>query len=227
VAHRHATEVLGSTARSGRLQTARVSPAASRAQPAPRMPRALGDGEVGLHQAHGRPAVPRHGRCAPGRRLHAMPTSQPSPARAKRARGRPATYAGPRSSTSARSRSAAPSCSASSPRAVATARTPSTCWRACGGAIREFSLRSSGSAASSGRCGRSCAATAGTSPVGWDRDGVLANLYCVAVCPHITYARWPGRVHGTSLGTVTRRELDRRISRAVLASRRAGWKPPR
>jgi len=64
-------------------------------------------------------------------------------------------------------------------------------------------------------------------PVGWDRDGVLANLYGVAVCPHITYVRWPGRVHGTSLGTVTRRVLDRRISRAVLASRRAGWKPPR
>jgi len=63
-------------------------------------------------------------------------------------------------------------------------------------------------------------------PVGWDRDGVLANLYGVAVCPHITYARWPGRVHGTNLGTVTRRELDDRISGAVLASRRAGWKAP-
>lgn len=64
-------------------------------------------------------------------------------------------------------------------------------------------------------------------PVGWDRDGILANLYGVAVCPHITYARFPGRVHSTSLGTVDRRELDRRIAAAVTASRRAGWKPPR
>lgn len=63
-------------------------------------------------------------------------------------------------------------------------------------------------------------------PVGWDRDGILANLYGVAVCPHIVYARWPGRVHSTSLGNVGRAELQRRIDGAVAASRRAGWKPP-
>ena len=63
-------------------------------------------------------------------------------------------------------------------------------------------------------------------PVGWDRDGILANLYGVAVCPHITYARWPGRVHGTSLGDVAERELERRIAAVVAASRRAGWAPP-
>ncbi len=63
-------------------------------------------------------------------------------------------------------------------------------------------------------------------PVGWDRDGVLANLYGVAVCPHITFARWHGRAQSTSLGTISEAELDRRIGAAVAASRRAGWRPP-
>jgi hypothetical protein len=63
-------------------------------------------------------------------------------------------------------------------------------------------------------------------PVGWDRDGILANLYGVAVCPHITYASWHGRVQATSLGSVGERELDRRVEAAVTASRRAGWTPP-
>ncbi len=64
-------------------------------------------------------------------------------------------------------------------------------------------------------------------PVGWDRDGILANLYGVAVCPHITYARWHGRVQSTSLGAIAEPQLDRRIAAAVAASRRAGWSPPR
>ena len=63
-------------------------------------------------------------------------------------------------------------------------------------------------------------------PVGWDRDGILANLYGVAVCPHITYARWHGGVQSTSLGDIAEHELDRRIAAAVAASRRAGWTPP-
>jgi hypothetical protein len=64
-------------------------------------------------------------------------------------------------------------------------------------------------------------------PVGWDRDGILANLYGVAVCPHVTYARWRGRAQSTSLGRLGGRELDRRIDAAVAASRQAGWRPPR
>jgi hypothetical protein len=64
-------------------------------------------------------------------------------------------------------------------------------------------------------------------PVGWDRDGILANLYGVAVCPHITFARWRGRAQSTSLGAVSEPELERRIEAAVAASRRAGWRPPR
>jgi hypothetical protein len=64
-------------------------------------------------------------------------------------------------------------------------------------------------------------------PVGWDRDGILANLYGIAVCPHITYARWRGRVQSTSLGAASDRELERRIDAAVAASTQAGWAPPR
>ena len=59
--------------------------------------------------------------------------------------------------------------------------------------------------------------------VGWDRDGAVANLYGVAVCPHITFASWHGRVLGTSFGAVGDRDLDRRVEAAVTASTRAGW----
>jgi hypothetical protein len=49
-------------------------------------------------------------------------------------------------------------------------------------------------------------------PVGYDRDGVLANLYGVAVCPQITLAARGGRVRKTLIGSVDearlRRELD-------------------
>ena len=37
-------------------------------------------------------------------------------------------------------------------------------------------------------------------PVAWDRDGILANLFGVAVCPAITYVLPGGRVQGTSVG---------------------------
>ena len=51
-------------------------------------------------------------------------------------------------------------------------------------------------------------------PVGYDRDGVLANLYGVAVCPQITLAGRNGRVRKTLIGSSStdaahmRRELD-------------------
>jgi hypothetical protein len=49
-------------------------------------------------------------------------------------------------------------------------------------------------------------------PVGYDRDGTLANLYGVAICPQITLAAQGGRVRKTLLGSVDdvrlRRELD-------------------
>ena len=51
-------------------------------------------------------------------------------------------------------------------------------------------------------------------PVGYDRDGVLANLYHVAVCPQVTLAAKGGRVRKTLIGSTAtdtanlRRELD-------------------
>jgi hypothetical protein len=36
-------------------------------------------------------------------------------------------------------------------------------------------------------------------PVGWDRDGAVANLYAVAVCPTITFASEGGKVVETAL----------------------------
>jgi len=63
--------------------------------------------------------------------------------------------------------------------------------------------------------------------VGWDRDGILANLYGAAVCPHITFARWRGRVQSTSVGELGAGELERRVQAALAASRRDGWRPVR
>jgi hypothetical protein len=44
-------------------------------------------------------------------------------------------------------------------------------------------------------------------PVGYDRDGVLANLYSVAVCPQTTLAARGGKVRRTLIGEPTDREL--------------------
>ena len=63
-------------------------------------------------------------------------------------------------------------------------------------------------------------------PVGWDRDGVLANLYGVAVCPQLTYALPGGRVTATSIGEIGRAGLDRRIAALEREARAAGWRPP-
>jgi hypothetical protein len=63
-------------------------------------------------------------------------------------------------------------------------------------------------------------------PIGYDRDGAVANLYGVAVCPTVSFA-YPGRaVMETSLGFLDRRELSARVSKLVAASRQRGWKPP-
>lgn len=46
-----------------------------------------------------------------------------------------------------------------------------------------------------------------TLPVGYDRDGAVANLYGVAVCPTITLARRGGEVAKTLLGSQDEGEL--------------------
>ncbi|MBX5442355.1 MAG: TlpA family protein disulfide reductase [Solirubrobacteraceae bacterium] len=64
-----------------------------------------------------------------------------------------------------------------------------------------------------------------TFPVGWDRDGALAALYGVAVCPHVTLAYPGGEVRGTVLGEEPEASLAARVERLVAASRRRGWAP--
>jgi hypothetical protein len=63
-------------------------------------------------------------------------------------------------------------------------------------------------------------------PVAYDRDGVLANVYGVAVCPHLTYALPGGRVSATSVGTLDGAGLERRLGALERAARAAGWRPP-
>jgi hypothetical protein len=48
-------------------------------------------------------------------------------------------------------------------------------------------------------------------PVAYDRDGVLANLYGVVVCPQYALIARGGRAADTVLGDASRTELDRRI----------------
>ncbi|HEY8584570.1 MAG TPA: TlpA disulfide reductase family protein [Capillimicrobium sp.] len=64
-------------------------------------------------------------------------------------------------------------------------------------------------------------------PVGYDADGILVDLYGVAVCPHVTFAYPGGEVRGTVLGAETESALRGRFERLVAASRERGWRPPR
>ena len=49
-------------------------------------------------------------------------------------------------------------------------------------------------------------------PVAHDRDGAVANMFAVAICPTITFARADGKVHDTSLGLIDEAEIERRIA---------------
>jgi hypothetical protein len=51
-----------------------------------------------------------------------------------------------------------------------------------------------------------------TIPVAHDRDGAVANLFAVAICPTITFARAGGIVKSTSLGLVGEAEIERRLA---------------
>jgi len=62
-------------------------------------------------------------------------------------------------------------------------------------------------------------------PVAWDRDGILANLFGVAVCPSVTYVLPGGRVQGTSVGRLEGRGLDTRLAALERAARARGWRP--
>lgn len=64
-------------------------------------------------------------------------------------------------------------------------------------------------------------------PVGFDRDGVLANLYGVAVCPYVTFATPDGVARATTLGDLDQAAFEQRVARLVDRARSQGWKPPR
>lgn len=62
-------------------------------------------------------------------------------------------------------------------------------------------------------------------PVAWDRDGILANLFGVAVCPAITYVLPGGRIQGSSVGRLEGAALERRLAALAQAARARGWRP--
>jgi hypothetical protein len=64
-------------------------------------------------------------------------------------------------------------------------------------------------------------------PVAYDHDGILANIYGVAVCPQIAYALPGGRMTATSFGEVDPVELERRVRALERAARRRGWTAPK
>jgi hypothetical protein len=63
-----------------------------------------------------------------------------------------------------------------------------------------------------------------TFPVGYDRDGAVANLYGVAVCPTTTFAYPGGIAMRTALGLLDRPQLDATLRELVNGSRRRGWR---
>ena len=66
-----------------------------------------------------------------------------------------------------------------------------------------------------------------TFPIGYDRDGAVANLYGVAVCPTIVFA-YPRRLTMlTDFGYLGDAKLAERVWALEAASVRRGWKPPR
>lgn len=63
-------------------------------------------------------------------------------------------------------------------------------------------------------------------PVAFDRDGGVANVYGVAVCPELVFAYPGGIVRDTGIGEGLATDLERRVGGLVAASKQRGWKPP-
>jgi hypothetical protein len=51
-----------------------------------------------------------------------------------------------------------------------------------------------------------------TLPIGWDRDGAVANGYAVSVCPTLTLARRGGRVVKSLVGVRDAATLEREFA---------------
>jgi hypothetical protein len=62
-------------------------------------------------------------------------------------------------------------------------------------------------------------------PVAYDHDGILANLFGVAVCPQMTYVLPGGAVQATTVGELGERALDARLTSLERAARAKGWRP--
>lgn len=65
-----------------------------------------------------------------------------------------------------------------------------------------------------------------TFPVGYDRDGLVANLYGVSVCPTITFAYPGGIAQHTTIGELDQAKLAARVRALAAGSQRHGWMPP-
>jgi hypothetical protein len=57
-------------------------------------------------------------------------------------------------------------------------------------------------------------------PVGFDRDGVVSNVYGVPVCPMIVFAHRGGVTQRTTIGTLDARQLDTQVRRLLRADAR-------
>lgn len=64
-------------------------------------------------------------------------------------------------------------------------------------------------------------------PVGFDRDGGVANRYGLAVCPEVVLAYPGGVIRDTAIGGDVAATLPQRVAALVAGSRRRGWRPPR
>src|SRR3954447_26724953 len=65
-----------------------------------------------------------------------------------------------------------------------------------------------------------------TYPIGFDRDGAVANIYGIAVCPETVLAYPDGKVRATLVGTNdAARDLDKNVVALIAAAKRRGWKP--
>ena len=60
-----------------------------------------------------------------------------------------------------------------------------------------------------------------TMPVGYDRDGAVASLYRIGVCPTFAYAYPGGTLYKASIGTLTAHQLGARIEVLLAATRAA------
>lgn len=58
-------------------------------------------------------------------------------------------------------------------------------------------------------------------PVGYDRDGAVAGLYRVGICPTFAYVYPGGTLQDASIGELTARQLEARVDDLVQATRAA------